>query len=57
MQLRCISIVLMWTLSSVIYAQAQIATTANKPFVDLSAYSVSLSDDVMTLAIGNHQGR
>ena len=43
-------------LSSVIYIQAQTATTANKPFVDLSAYSVSLSDDVMTLAIGNHQG-
>lgn len=43
-------------LGAVIYAQAQIAETANKPFVDLSAYSVSLSDDVMTLAIGNHQG-
>ena len=36
-------------------AQAQIAVNTNKSVVDLSGYSVSLSDDATTLAIGTHQ--
>ncbi|WP_160114243.1 hypothetical protein [Aquimarina sp. AU119] len=37
------------------YAQAQIGRNINKSVVDLSAYSVSLSDDETILAVGTHQ--
>ncbi|MEM7379646.1 MAG: hypothetical protein AAF361_00455 [Bacteroidota bacterium] len=56
MQLRYISMILIWTLSSVVCANAQIAPTPDKADIELSAYSVSLSDDAMILAIGDHQG-
>ncbi len=56
MQLRQISMVLIGTLNFVICAQAQIVLTSNNPITELSAYSVSSSDDVKILAIGDHQG-
>ncbi|WP_109300387.1 WD40 repeat domain-containing protein [Aquimarina sp. AU474] len=54
-QLKKHTVILFGILSLANYAQAQIALNTNKSVVDLSEYSVSLSDDETVLAVGTYQ--
>lgn len=54
-QLKKHTTIVFWILSLTSYAQTQIAINTNKPVVDLSIYSVSLSDDETILAVGTYQ--